>query len=383
MIVSYKYKLYRSKKNKHIHSLLNVAGNIWNHSLALQKRYYALYGKYIDVNRMQKHIAKVRNNNPAWKMLHSQSVQEILQRQDASFQRFFKHQQKRPPKFKKSTLFSSFLFKQGGYKLEGNTITINAIKRSFKFSFSRHYGTPKTIRLYRNRLGEIFLVITNEMALEGIFKQHNHSKNAGKSTAVGIDFGLKQYLTFSDESDPVKQPLFFKQSLDAIKKANKALSRKQRGSKNRGKAKGVLARQHLKVKNCRSDWQWKLAHELCKKYDFIAIEDLNMKAMQMMWGRKVSDYGHASFLHVLKHVAIKYGVRVHEIDRWYPSSKECYCCRNIKTRLNLNEREYECEECGYIEDRDTNAAKNILRQGIVEYKSQSKTELAPHLALAL
>ena len=107
-----------------------------------------------------------------------------------------------------------------------------------------------------------------------------------------------------------------------------------------------------------------------------------IKAMQRMWGRKISDLSHSFFVNILKHVAMKYDTIIHEIDRWYPSSKECYCCRIIKNELSLKDRTYICESCGYIEDRDTNAAKNIFRQGIAEYESISKTELAPLYALA-
>ena len=380
MIVSYKYKLYRSKKNKELHSLINHAGWVWNHALALQKRYYKIYVKYIDVNKMQKHFAKLRKTNSAWMLLNSQSVQEILQRQDKAYQKFFKKKQTRPPKFKKQKYFKSFLFKQTGYKLEGNKITINTIKKTFKFSFSRAYGSPRNIRIYRDRLGDIYLYIVSDMPLEGVFKRRNNPKNECK--AVGLDFGLKQYLTYSDNTSPKQSPLFFKQASKAIKKANRSLSRKQKGSNNRERARKHLCRVHKKVVNKRRDWQWKLAHELCKQYDFIAIEDLNIKAMQRMWGRKMSDLSHSSFVDILKHVAMKYGTIIHEIDRWYPSSKECHCCRNIKKELSLKDRTYICESCGYIEDRDTNAAKNIFRQGVAEYESISNTELAPLYAFA-
>ena len=380
MIVSYKYKLYRSKKNKELHSLINHAGWVWNHALALQKRYYRRYEKYIDVNKMQKHFAKLRRKNLAWMLLNSQSVQEILQRQDKAYKKFFKKKQTRPPKFKKQKYFKSFLFKQTGYKLEGNKIIINSIKKTFKFSFSRAYGSPRNIRIYRDRLGDIYLYIVSDMPLECVFKRRNNSKNTNK--AVGLDFGLKQYLTYSDKASPKQSPLFFKQSSKAIKKANRSFSRKQKNSNNRERARKHLCRVHKKVVNKRRDWQWKLAHELCKQYDFIAIEDLNIKAMQRMWGRKISDLSHSSFVNILKHVAMKYGTIIHEIDRWYPSSKECHCCRNIKKELSLKDRTYICESCGYIEDRDTNAAKNIFRQGVAEYESISNTELAPLYAFA-
>ena len=96
-MIAYKYKLYRTDRTKHLEKMLREACFVWNHALALQKRYYSLYKKYASCNRMQKHFAK----RIARCLLHSQTVQEILQRLDTSYQRFFSHMAKRPPKFKK------------------------------------------------------------------------------------------------------------------------------------------------------------------------------------------------------------------------------------------------------------------------------------------
>ena len=99
------YKLYSSKNSKKLHRMINTSCWVWNHCVALQKRYYRLYKKYINVNRLQKHISKLRNRNIAWQTLGSQSVQEICQRLDTSYRRFFKRLAKRPPKFKKAKDF--------------------------------------------------------------------------------------------------------------------------------------------------------------------------------------------------------------------------------------------------------------------------------------
>ena len=95
-MIAYKYKLYRTPKTKHLDKMLREACFVWNHALALQKRYYRLYHKYIGATRMQKHFAKRISRC----LLHSQTTQEILQRLDTSYQRFFKHLAKRPPKFR-------------------------------------------------------------------------------------------------------------------------------------------------------------------------------------------------------------------------------------------------------------------------------------------
>ena len=105
------YKAYTTKKLKNIHQMIDTSAWIWNHCVALQKRYYKLYKKYINVNKLQKHIAKLRNKNPKWKELNSQSAQEICQRVDEAYKRFFKGLAKRPPKFKKAKNFNSFVLK--------------------------------------------------------------------------------------------------------------------------------------------------------------------------------------------------------------------------------------------------------------------------------
>ena len=124
--------------------------------------------------------------------------------------------------------------------------------------------------------------------------------------------------------------------------------------------------------NLRSDFQWKLAHQLCKQYDYIFIEDLNIEGMKRLWGKKVSDLSHSSFIDKLMYVSSKYGVTIHKIDKWYPSSKTCECgC--INKGLSLRDRTWVCPSCGAVNDRDVLAARNILRKGISELESKSNS----------
>ncbi|MDE5888525.1 MAG: transposase, partial [Bacilli bacterium] len=110
----------------------------------------------------------------------------------------------------------------------------------------------------------------------------------------------------------------------------------------------------------------------CKKYDYIFIEDLNLQGMVKMWGRKVTDLSHGSFINILEQVSKKYGVTVHKIDRWYASSKLCECGYKNEN-LALTDRQWVCPQCGQHHDRDVNAAKNIHRKGISELVSSGKT----------
>lgn len=363
-MISYKYKLYKTKNSKYIDAMLRESCFVWNHALAIQKRYYSLYGKFIDKNKLQKHYAKRIKRN----LLHSQTVQEIIQRLDESYKRFFKKLAKRPPKFKRHSQFSSFKYKQGGFSINGNTIALNTIKKVFKFSKSREFeGKVKTVSIKRTPLGEHYLIIVTDANPKKYRKTHD-------GASVGIDFGLKTYLNMSDGST-IENPLFLKDNLSELKIKSRKLSKCKKGSNNKNKARLSLNRTHEKVSNSREDFQWKLAHQLCKQYDYIFLEDLSLTGMTRLWGRKMSDLSHASFVDKLFQVSKKYRVTVHKIDRWYASSKSCGC-GEINKSISLKDREWTCNHCGSINNRDLLAAQNILRKGISELESLHKTGLS-------
>lgn len=361
-MISYKYKLYRTPKTKHLDKMLREACFVWNHALALQKRYYRIYHKYIDANKMQKHFDKRFKRN----LLHCHTRQEILQRLDTSYQRFFKHLAKRPPKYRKSKDFSSIVFKgNGGYSLNGNVLTINSIKKRFKFSLSRPYdGKVKTLTVKRSHIGEFYIVMVLDKAPVAIRNSHN-------GASVGIDFGLKKYMTLNN-GQTVDNPQFLKSGLRQLQRKNRNLSKCVPGSHNRERKRLELDRHHEKVVNQRNEFQWQLAHQLCRQYDRIFIEDLQLTGMSALWGRKMADLAHGEFVLKLQYLATKYGVTVHKIDRYYPSSKMCTCGYKNEG-LQLHERTWTCPECGTVHKRDLLAANNILRQGIAELESARKT----------
>lgn len=363
------FKAYSSKKLEHIHEMINIAAWIWNHCIALEKTYYRVYGKYINVNKLQKHIAKLRRKNQEWKKLNSQSVQEICQRVDIAYQRFFKKTATRPPRFKKAKNFSSFVLKQCGWSINGNILTIN--KRRYKFSKSRDYENIKRITVKRNKLGEIFFVLCCDV-------EPKKYKRAGNA-AIGMDFGLKIFLTTSDGKEIIS-PLFYKQYQSKIAKANRNLSKKKIGSNNRHKALNNLQRLYIDIFNKRKDFHWKLAHSLCIENALICIEDLNIEGMKKPFGKKVSDLGFSDFVNTLEQVSLKYGTVIQKIDRFYPSSKLCTCGAKNE-ELKLSDREWICKSCGAINKRDLLAAKNILSEGIRLYRTECKTPLWSNLEL--
>ena len=353
-MITYKYKLYKSKRNRELDALLREACFVWNHCLALQKRYYSLFHKYVSGNRMKTHFAK------RYKMsgMHSQSVQEVIERLDLAYKRFFERTAKRPPKFKRAEEFSSIVYKQGGFVLKENTFTINKIGKTYKFSLSRPLrGEVKRLSVKKCHDGSYYLTIVTDAEPKRYRKSHN-------GASVGIDFGLKTYMTLSDGSH-VENPEFLRHNLAKLRRASKKFSNAKRDSNNRKRRKAELNRCYEKVCNSRTDWQWKLAHEVCRLYDNIFVEDLNLTGMCRRWGRKMHDLAHGEFVKILVNVADKYGCTVHKIDRYYPSSKTCIC-GYVNEELRLSDREWTCPQCGAHHDRDLLAAKNILRRGIDE-----------------
>ena len=354
---SLKFKLYEHKRNRHLKRMINASGVIYNHCIALHKRYYRMWGKYLNCAKLQSHIAKLRKRNSFWQSVGSQAVQDICQRIEKAYQLFFKHHKKgvRPPGFKKVKKYKSFTLKQAGYKFLGsNRIKIGS--RVYQFWQSREIeGKIKTLTIKRTPLGELFMVIVID----------DESESGIKSTTgkiAGFDFGLKTFLTGSDGT-LIESPQFLKQSLNAIKKASRSHSKKLKGSNNRERARKNLVRKYEDVCNRRRDWFWNLAHQLTDKFDVLCFETLNLKGMQRLWGRKISDLAFGEFLQILEWVAKKKNKQVLYIDQWYPSSKTCSHCGHILEKLDLSVRQWRCPSCNSVNGRDENAAINIQMVG--------------------
>src|SRR5690554_2391947 len=234
--------------------------------------------------------------------------------------------------------------------------------KEYKYhKFREVEGQIKTVTIKRDPLGDIYLYIVCEAELEEI------KPRSGKS--VGLDFGLTTFLTASDGSR-IESPLFFKQGSKEIKKLNRALSSKKKGSNNRSRARLDLARGHKRIANRRKDFHFKLAKALAESYAAIFIEDLNLKGMQRLWGRKISDLGFSCFVKILEHQCQKAGTKLIKIDRFYPSSKTCSDCGFVFDELSLAIREWTCPSCKTTHNRDVNAAINIHRVGASTLKGE-------------
>jgi putative transposase len=360
MRVTYKYKIYTQNRNheKRLSEYLRTAAWVYNHCIALHKRYYSLYHKSLGEYDLKKHLTKLkkRNGYEAWKILSSQSIQQIPEKITEGYKKFFKKQAKRPPTFRSWRKYKSVTFKNTGWTLNGNVLTINAIKLRLKFHKSRELnGKIKTITLKQDACGDWWLCFSLEVE-----KQIRIKPKTGKS--AGFDFGLKTFLVSSDEQK-INSPMVLLNSLDKLRRDSRNLSRKQKGSNSRKKARLQIARLHREISNRRDDFHWKLANTLVSRNDVLCFEDLNMKAMQQMWGRKISDLGFAAFMSKVEYLAAKHDKKVVKISRWEPSSKTCSKCGHKEEEMPLNIRKWTCPDCGSRHDRDVNAAKNILMVG--------------------
>lgn len=359
------YKAYRTKKLNRLHEMINISAWIWNHCVALQRRYYSLYGAYISKGKMQHHIAKLRKRNKEWTRLNSQSVQEIVERVDCGYQRFFKKIAIRPPKFKKAKNFKSFVFKQSGWRVYDNRLIINKVG-SYKFVKSRNYADISRVVVRRNVMGDIFFIFTCRGSLIKF-------KRVGNAT-IGLDFGLKTFLTCSN-GEEIHSPQYLKQCGKKIRAAQSNYSKKKEDSKNRKKAQLENQRLWQGIVNKRREFEWKMSHYLCRNNKFIAIEDLNIRTMYLMWGNKISDLSPASFITTLQEVAKKYDTIIQKVGRFYPSSKTCGC-GEVNKELKLSDRIWTCPVCGAVNQRDLLASNNILSEGIRLYRTKHKTDFS-------
>ena len=361
--MTYKYKLYDNKQNAHLDQAIDIAAEIWNHCIALHRRYYRMYGKHLSANRLKVFLTKLkrRGKYAHWNLLGSQAVQDVVERIDRSYDAFYVHikegrsGRKAPPKFRKRKNYYSITLKQAGYKFLGNN-RVTIMGRTYKYVNHRPFaGTIKTFTVKRTKTGDFYIY------LSVIQERSDIQSRAGK--AVGLDFGLKSFLTM-DNGKKIDSPRWYMEALKDVRKAHRSVSHCQRGSNNRRRSLLQLERTYEKISNRRQDWFFKLANELTSEYGIICIEDLNLDGMKHMWGRKVSDLAYAEFVSILEWEAKKNECMIIKVDRWLPSSKACHICGTIKSDLTLNDRHWQCKDCGNTLDRDINAAINIREAGL-------------------
>ena len=225
-------------------------------------------------------------------------------------------------------------------------------------------GEIKTLSVKHDRVGDWFITIVTE-----------HEKAKGKGLApsvphrgdtVGIDLGLKSFMTMSDGTY-IESPRFLRGSEKQLKKAQKSLSRKKKGSENRVKAKKRVAKVHRNIQRQRDDFSHKISRKLVENHDLIVFEDLNIAGMvkNHHLAKSIEDASWNRIIQYTGYKAESAGAMVVLVDPMY-TSRKCSVCGSIKHDLELSDRIYHCDACGLTIDRDLNAAINIHKLGLIK-----------------
>ena len=346
-------------------NLLDDLTDIHNHFLKLENRYYRRYGKYAGRYRLQPHLTKLlQRTKKHWAWIPRDTLDAVIIRLHVSWERFFNIAGVGRPKYKRKGRYRSAKF-QTGYKLEARRFRLSfkswdEASQGLKFDkrwFSYHHhrawhANVRYIQILRDRVGTFWLyVVTDDTSQEVL---------TATGESVGIDFGMETYLTLNT-GEKIQSPQFLKHSLTQLRKLNKSVSRKVKGSGNWWRAVRELARLYRHIANQRKDWHFKLATDLCRRFDLIATETLNLEGMKRLWGRKVSDLAFYQFVEILEYKCFKRKREFSQVGQWMATSKPCSDCGHHNENLSLSDRQWICPDCGSHHDRDINAAINILR----------------------
>ena len=321
------HKFFHDKTLKHLHDELNICGVVKNHLLALSMRYYRRYGKGVSYSKMSKHLTKLKRleKYKHWNIPYAWSLQNILKRLAQSF-REMKTLGRGHPKFKKCKKHKGMTFSGEQVKIEKvldaqkhernhPTSKIRLNGRWYRFALHREIkGHIVQVHVTRDALGDMYITLIED------YTEIKIEPKTGK--AEGFDFGIKDFLIGSD-GHRYTSPMFYKQNAKQLANAQKAYSRKVKGSNNQERCRQTVARIHKKTANQRTDHQWKLAIELCRQFDILFFEDLNLRGMKALFGKQVSDLGFGEFMRKLKHQSHKRIRAVLKINRWSPTTKCC------------------------------------------------------------
>jgi putative transposase len=358
------YRIYPSKTQAAIlNQWIGSCRFIWNHMLAKNIEKYKQEQKFIFKFDMCYLLPELKKEFVWLKDAPSQSLQQKCQDLDLALKRCFR-KQSQFPKFKAKNKDMSGINIPQLWKIKENKLYLPKIKTPIKVVIDRELlGNPKSLILKKDRCGDFWISILVELP-DNYFPEMTPNTNS-----VGVDVGIKEFAVLSDETI-ISNPRFLKKSKKKLLKLQRSHSRKQKKSKNREKARYLLARQHRKITKQRKDFIYKTACLIAKNNDIISIEDLNVKGMMKnhKLAGAIADVSWGMFFSHLEWQCKKRGKHLSVIGRFFPSSKTCSSCGCIDSDLKLSDRKYSCTECGHEMDRDLNAAININREGLKLHK---------------
>ena len=370
MLTAYKFRLYPNKDQKEMFSkYFGCSRVVWNKALELRESYYKEHKNdkqkkglnYYDTTRFLRELKRKEEYN--WlKEANSQSLQQALMDLDKAFKAFFKGISKYP-NYKKKTNKQSFRVPQF-FNFTDNLLYLPKMGKGIKMEVHREFPRDKVrqLTITKTPTGKYFVSITVDDRKETPQKVQI-TKDPNKT--IGIDMGLKDFAVLSN-GVKISNPKFLQKSEKLLKSRQRALSRKQKDSKNRDKARLMVAKTHEKVANQRNDFLHKVSTAITKQFDTIVIETLNIKEMKKnhSLAKSISNVSWSRFFQFLKYKAEKQGKDVIEIGMFEKSSKTCSVCGHVNKGLMLKEREWTCESCNTQLDRDVNAAINIRNFGL-------------------
>lgn len=371
MLKSFKYALKPTKSQKALlDKHIDQCRFIYNLALETKRTAWESANIRLGAYELCKQLTDLKEVSPWLKEVNTQSLQQSIIDLEYAYNHYFTTNAKHPC-FKKKQFSGSFRVPQKCY-LKEDKLSIPKFREGIKIIIHRQpEGVVKSCTITRTSVGKYFVSV-----LCNIEKDYPELKTICESTLIGIDLGIKTFIVTS-ENEIFLNP----KNLNKVKSKLSFLSRKLfkfKGQKTRIK----LSRLHEKVKNKRLDYLHKVSTTLVKNHDSLAVETLKIK--NLMQNKKlafsIADVSWGQFLVLLEYKCKWNGVNLLKIGTFYPSSKTCFSCNSINSKLSLNDRDWICTECGVLHDRDLNAALNIKRQAFNQYLSGTDREIQNELS---
>lgn len=373
MFRAVKIRLYPNKTQEQtLNKVLGCYRFVYNQCLAQKQNAYKTDKTNLKLTDLSKwfHGTLLKDEQYAWlKEQNTKVMKQAIRQMDAAYQKFFK-QHNGFPKFKAKKDKQSALFPIDAISklntFETRHISLTTPLKDIKFRcsnlyFSRLQKYNKNIRsatLSKTKSGNFFLSILIEMEDTELKRFERTNKQ------VGIDLGVKDFVIKSD-GEVFENKHFFKKEEKQIKKLQRQLSKKVKGSNNRKKAQVRIAKLFERITNKKDAYIHYVTNELLANFDTIFMEDLNVQGMlrNHHLAKAIQEIGFYKFKETLVNKATVNNKQVVFVDRYFPSSKTCSVCGYKKRDLRLSDREWVCPKCGTKHDRDINAAVNILLEG--------------------
>ena len=373
MLRAIKIRLYPNKEQElKLNKVLGCYRFVYNQTLARKQQEYNENKKSLGLTDLSKyfHNELLKDEQHTWlKEENTKIMKQSIRQMLSAYEKFFK-QHNGFPKFKSKKDKQSALFPLEAISkkntFETRKITLTKPLKDIRFRCSDLYfnrlrqyrGGIRSATLSKTKSGNFFLSILIELPNEEIVKFNLTDEH------VGIDLGVKDFVITSD-GEVFENKHFYKSQEQKIAKLQRQLSKKQKGSNNRNKARIKLAKAFEKLNNQKENYIHSVVNELLTYYDVIFMEDLNVSGMlkNHKLAKAIQEVSFYRFKQILEDKSRNNYKEVVFVYRFYPSSKTCSKCGYINKELTLNDREWTCPRCGEHHDRDLNAAINILLEG--------------------